>query len=77
MRSIETIANVSPDGTLTVQLPYDVPPGNHRVVVVIDETPVIDEFCVESLSPTPARGEDAWEFFNALVGMVEAPEDTK
>jgi hypothetical protein len=76
MRSIETIANVSPDGKLTVQLPSDVPPGNHRVVVVIDDTPMIDEIYVESsMSANAATEGDAWDVLNALVGMVETPED--
>jgi hypothetical protein len=37
MRSIEATATVTPDGTLTVRVPPEVPPGEHRVVVVIDE----------------------------------------
>jgi hypothetical protein len=76
MRSIETIANVSPDGKLTVQLPSDVPPGNHRVLVVIDDTPMIDVTYVESsMSANTATEGDAWEVLNALLGMVETPED--
>ena len=37
MRTIETTAQVAEDGTLTVQVPADIPPGRHRVVVVIEE----------------------------------------
>lgn len=37
MRTIETTVIVSADGTLTLQLPVDIPPGQHRVVLVIDE----------------------------------------
>lgn len=36
MRRIETTATVGPDGTLTMRVPRDVPPGEHRVVVVIE-----------------------------------------
>lgn len=36
MRTIETTARVGPDHTLTVRVPADVPLGEHRVVVVID-----------------------------------------
>jgi hypothetical protein len=41
MRTLETVATVTPDGTLTVQVPPDVPPGEHRVVVVIEEQPQV------------------------------------
>lgn len=36
MRTIETTAVVTPDHTITVQLPADVPVGQCRVVVVVD-----------------------------------------
>ena len=36
MRTIETTAVVTPEHTLTIQLPADVPPGTHRVVLVIE-----------------------------------------
>ena len=39
MKTIETTASVTPDGTLTARVPPEVPPGEHRVVVVIDEQP--------------------------------------
>jgi hypothetical protein len=35
MRTIETTAVVTPDHTITVQLPEDIPPGECRVVVVV------------------------------------------
>jgi hypothetical protein len=38
MRTIETTATVAHDGTLTVQVPLDVMPGTHRMVLVIDES---------------------------------------
>jgi hypothetical protein len=38
MRSIETTAVVSSDRKIVIQLPADIRPGAHRVVVVIDET---------------------------------------
>ncbi len=37
MKTIETVATVTPEGTLTVQVPSDIPPGEHEVVVVIEE----------------------------------------
>ncbi len=36
MRTIETVATVTEEGTLTVPIPADIPAGAHRVVVVID-----------------------------------------
>jgi hypothetical protein len=37
MRAIETMGSVSESGTLTVQVPPDVAPGDHRVVVILEE----------------------------------------
>jgi hypothetical protein len=37
MRTIETRATVGPDGKLTIQLPPDIPAGEHQVVIVIEE----------------------------------------
>lgn len=39
MKTIQTMVRVGEDRKLTVQLPEDVPPGEHAVVVVIDERP--------------------------------------
>lgn len=36
MRTIETQATLTPDGTLTARVPADIPPGEHQVVIVID-----------------------------------------
>jgi hypothetical protein len=40
MRTVEPTATVTPDGSLTVQVPPEVTPGTHRIVLVID-----DELC--------------------------------
>lgn len=37
MRTIETMARILPDGTVTIQLPPDVAPGDRRIVLVIEE----------------------------------------
>ena len=37
MKTIETKATVSEDGTLTAKVPLDVKPGEHRTVILIDE----------------------------------------
>ena len=36
MRTIETTATITAEGTLTVQVPPDIPPGPHHVVVLIE-----------------------------------------
>jgi hypothetical protein len=37
MRTFESFASVTPDGTLMMNVPFKVSPGKHKVVVVIDE----------------------------------------
>jgi hypothetical protein len=39
MKTITTTAVIGPDRVLTVQLPPDVPPGKHEVVVVVNGIP--------------------------------------
>ena len=39
MRAVTSTATVRPDHTLTVQVPADIPPGEHQVVVVLQEVP--------------------------------------
>ncbi|PSB25311.1 hypothetical protein [Stenomitos frigidus] len=43
MITIEAIATVTPEGKVTIQLPATIPPGNHKLVLVIDEQPVTTE----------------------------------
>ncbi len=42
MITIEGIATILPDGTITVQAEtaLDLPPGEHRIVMVIEQSPV-------------------------------------
>lgn len=39
MRAIKLLAQVSPEHTLSLQLPVDVPPGMAEVIVLYPETP--------------------------------------
>lgn len=75
MRTIETIANITSDGKLTLQLPADVLPGTHRVVLVIEEAPVqtVQQTTAVQLSETEVG--DAWDVLKAHAGSVEMPED--
>ena len=43
MRTIETIATVTEDGKITIQVPPDIMPGEHKIVVVIEEPPLKKE----------------------------------
>ena len=38
MRTIETIVTVVEGGSGTLRLPLDIPPGDHKVVVVLEDT---------------------------------------
>ncbi len=39
MRTIETVATVTAEGKLIVEAPPGMAPGEHRVVIVVEETP--------------------------------------
>lgn len=39
MRTIETTATITAEGTLTLQVPPDIPPGPHHIVVWITDDP--------------------------------------
>ncbi len=58
MRTIETVGTVTPDGTLTIDVPPDVEPGEHQVVVMIDMKPGSDE--EEAALGFPVIDVDAW-----------------
>ena len=59
MRSIEATGTVTDEGILTVAIPRDIPRGEHRVVVVIDEQTVeqrqrgLRDFPVDDLGRWP------------------------
>ena len=43
MRTIETTATVTNNGKLTIQIPPDIEPGEHKIVIVIEEQPIRKE----------------------------------
>lgn len=60
MRTLELIGQVERDGRLTVQLPSDIPPGEHQLVLMIDERPLtpsesrsLDDFPVDDYGLWP------------------------
>lgn len=59
MRTIETRATVRPDGTLVAQVPADVTPGEHRVILVLADAVATAttgelDLPVHDLGPWPA-----------------------
>ena len=40
MRTIETVVNVNEQGVAMLRMPPDIAPGEHKVVVVIEEDPI-------------------------------------
>lgn len=62
MKTIETIPTVTADGKITLLLPPDIPPGEHQVVVIIDEKPLQLEILKEKppLLDFPVIHVDSW-----------------
>ncbi len=58
MKTIETVAKVDNNGILTAQVPPEIPPGEHKVVLVMEisqpekKRPPLD-FPVHSVGPWP------------------------
>ncbi|MGE0820472.1 MAG: hypothetical protein AB7G75_06545 [Candidatus Binatia bacterium] len=71
MRTIETTAVVTEDGKLTINVPPDIAPGEHQVVMIIEEQPVKKaarpplDFPVDNWGPWPEnlalRREDMYD----------------
>jgi hypothetical protein len=66
MLTIETVATVTEEGTITAKVPGFVPQGEHRVVIVVDEAP---------LRKTSARFPDMSAFRESL-GVPRYPGNT-
>ncbi len=58
MRMIETTVTVTEEGKMTIQLPQDIVPGEHQVVIVIEEQPIKKE--MQSLADFPVRDYGPW-----------------
>ncbi len=71
MRTIELDATITPGGLLTIEIPTDIPPGTHRVVIVIDDHEALTmykppfNFPVDDVGPWPEnlslRREDMYD----------------
>jgi hypothetical protein len=51
MRTIETTATVTANGQMRVQLPPDIPEGEHQIVLVIDEKLVTQKLATKEKRP--------------------------
>jgi hypothetical protein len=67
MRTIETIAMIASDGKLMLQMPADIAPGQHRIVLVIDDS-ISPE---QNLSAEVTTTEDVDAAFMQMVNDVE------
>ncbi|MEL6383702.1 MAG: hypothetical protein AAFQ89_14850 [Cyanobacteria bacterium J06626_18] len=70
MKTIETVATVTPDGKLSIELVSDLPPDHYNVVVIIDEAP-----SVAATGSTVDTPKTAWDVLREHAGTVSAPED--
>lgn len=67
MKTVETIATITPDKELKIQLSDDLPVGTFKVVLVIDDTSVLP-------SEQPATVNESASFLNVagdLIGCLE------
>jgi hypothetical protein len=59
MRTIETTATIMSDGTIIARGPAGLPPGEHQVVIVVEERPTVApnrllrDFPVIDIGPWP------------------------
>ncbi len=75
MRTIETTTVISQDRKLLLQLPADVEPGEHRVVVLRDEPEKIST-APEDVKAAPTRREGHVLVYNGeIVGPIETAID--
>jgi hypothetical protein len=72
MVTIETIATVTEDGTITARAPAAVPRGRHRAVIVLEDTPLEKE-AVEAES---RRGFPDMASFRKSLGVPTYPGNT-
>ena len=69
MTTVETVAVVCPNNTLTIQLPSGISPGPHRVVLVIEQ-----EASELSVAKTPAANTSSSEWPFPVIDVGPWPE---
>jgi hypothetical protein len=70
MVTIETIATVMDDGTITARAPESVPRGRHRAVIVLEDVPV------ENTAREDRRGFPDMALFRESLGVSPYPGNT-
>ena len=69
MKTIAAIATITPTKELKIQLPDDIPIGTFNVVLVIDETTVVQAAPPTNTAPPPSFLELAGELIGSLDGL--------
>jgi len=72
MVTIETIATVTKDGTITAKAPRAVPQGRHRAVIVLEDVP----FEKDALKEGTRRGFPNLASFRESLGIATHPGNT-
>lgn len=68
MVTIETIATITEDGTITAKAPASVPRGKHRAVIVLEDAPME--------KARPAEGFPDLASFRQKLGIAAYPGNT-
>jgi hypothetical protein len=53
VHTIETVLTVTPEGVIVIPVVAKLPPGEHRAVIVIEETPASDQETPVTTPPLP------------------------
>lgn len=69
MKTIETIATITPTKELKIQLPEDLPAGTFKVVLVIDETSLVSSEQPETVENPISFLELAGDLIGCLEGL--------
>jgi len=70
MVTIETIATITEDGTITAKAPASAPRGRHRAVIVLEDAPMGRE------RPAEGRGVPDLAAFRQKLGVATHPGNT-
>jgi hypothetical protein len=69
MKTIETIATITPDQELRIQLPENAPVGTFKIVLVIDDTPASFRVTSEAIEKPVSFLEAAKDLIGCLDGL--------